>query len=170
MKFSASRYFIYLYFEIHYLNSEFLQSTASSVDKQIDKQVVAKFHLQCTSGEHFYCYINIVFYAVSVGILTQNKKKKKIRTHTQIFFHQSVFSHANIFFNLYIKKFGHTPPQTTDKEAVGTIASKINVTPKSVYLPILKLHSILALANLLAYNNKSQNLLLRSNFITECSS
>ena len=37
-----------------------------------------------------------------------------------------------------------------------TIASKINVTPKGVYMPILKLHSILAVANLLAHNNKSQ--------------
>ena len=36
------------------------------------------------------------------------------------------------------------------------IASKINVTPKGVYLPISKLHSILAVANLLAHNNKSQ--------------
>ena len=37
-----------------------------------------------------------------------------------------------------------------------TIASNINVTPKGVYLPISKLHSILAVANLLAHNNKSQ--------------
>ena len=36
------------------------------------------------------------------------------------------------------------------------IASKINGTPKAVYLPISKLHSILAVANLLAHNNKSQ--------------
>ena len=36
------------------------------------------------------------------------------------------------------------------------VASKINVTPKGVYLPIPKLHSILAVANLLAHNNKSQ--------------
>ena len=36
------------------------------------------------------------------------------------------------------------------------IASKINGTPKGVYLPILKLHSILAVANLLAHNNESQ--------------
>ena len=35
------------------------------------------------------------------------------------------------------------------------IASKINGTPKGVYLPISKLHSILAEANLLAHNNKS---------------
>ena len=33
------------------------------------------------------------------------------------------------------------------------IASKINVTPKGAYLPILKLHSILPAANLLAHNN-----------------
>ena len=38
----------------------------------------------------------------------------------------------------------------------GTIASKINVTPKGVYLPISKLHSILAVTNLLAHNNISQ--------------
>ena len=34
------------------------------------------------------------------------------------------------------------------------IASKINVTPKGVYLPISKLHFILTVANLLAHNNK----------------
>ena len=34
--------------------------------------------------------------------------------------------------------------------------SKINVTPKGVYLPISKVHSILAVANLLAHNNKSR--------------
>ena len=34
-----------------------------------------------------------------------------------------------------------------------TITSKINVNPKAVYLPISKLHSILADANLLAHNN-----------------
>ena len=37
-----------------------------------------------------------------------------------------------------------------------TIASKINVTPKGVYLPISKLRSILAVANLLAHNNISE--------------
>ena len=37
-----------------------------------------------------------------------------------------------------------------------TIASKINVTPKGVVLPISKLHSILAVANLLAHDNISQ--------------
>ena len=37
-----------------------------------------------------------------------------------------------------------------------TIISKINVTPKGSYLPISKPHSILAVANLLAHNNKSQ--------------
>ena len=37
-----------------------------------------------------------------------------------------------------------------------TITSKINVTPKGVYSPISKLHSILAVANLLAHNNISQ--------------
>ena len=39
---------------------------------------------------------------------------------------------------------------------VCTVASKINGTPKGVCLPISKLHSILAVANLLANNNKSQ--------------
>ena len=38
----------------------------------------------------------------------------------------------------------------------GTIDSKINGTPKGVYLPISKLHSIFDEANLLAHNNKSQ--------------
>ena len=37
-----------------------------------------------------------------------------------------------------------------------TIASKITVTPKGVQLPISKLRSILAVANLPAHNNKSQ--------------
>ena len=36
---------------------------------------------------------------------------------------------------------------------ISTINSKINGTPKGVYLPISKLHSILAVANLLAHNN-----------------
>ena len=36
---------------------------------------------------------------------------------------------------------------------VCTINSKINGTPKSLYFPILKLRSILAVAYLLAYNN-----------------
>ena len=35
----------------------------------------------------------------------------------------------------------------------GTFNSKINGTPKGVYLPISKLNSILALANLLEHNN-----------------
>ena len=34
-----------------------------------------------------------------------------------------------------------------------TITSKINSTPKEVYLPILKVYSILAVSNLLAHNN-----------------
>ena len=37
-----------------------------------------------------------------------------------------------------------------------TIASKINVAPKGVKFPISKLHSILAVANILAHNNISQ--------------
>ena len=37
-----------------------------------------------------------------------------------------------------------------------TIASKINGTPKGVYLPISKLHSSLAVMNLLGHNNISQ--------------
>ena len=40
--------------------------------------------------------------------------------------------------------------------ATCSIASKINVTPKDVYLPILKLRSILTVVNLLAHNNISQ--------------
>ena len=39
---------------------------------------------------------------------------------------------------------------------IATITSKINGTPKGVYLHISKQHSILAVANLLAHNNKSQ--------------
>ena len=53
------------------------------------------------------------------------------------------------------------------------IASKISVTPRprGVYFPTSKLHSISAVANLLAHNNiANSDLLLRSNFITECCS
>ena len=45
---------------------------------------------------------------------------------------------------------------TIGKKCACTIASKINVTPKGVYILISKLHSILAVANLLAHNNISQ--------------
>ena len=41
------------------------------------------------------------------------------------------------------------------EKGMNTIASKINGTLKGVYLPISKLHSILAVANLLDHNNKS---------------
>ena len=34
-----------------------------------------------------------------------------------------------------------------------SIKRKINSTPKGFYLPILKLHSILTVANLVAHNN-----------------
>ena len=48
---------------------------------------------------------------------------------------------------------------------LATIASKINVIPKEVYLPISKPHPILAIVNLLDHNNTAKsNLLLRSNF------
>ena len=40
--------------------------------------------------------------------------------------------------------------ELVDRKQICTIKSKINGTPKSVYLPISKLHSILAVANLLA--------------------
>ena len=43
-----------------------------------------------------------------------------------------------------------------DELKICTSASKINVTPKGAYLPLSKLHSILAEANLLAHNNVSQ--------------
>ena len=48
------------------------------------------------------------------------------------------------------------PSQKSRSKNEGTIDSKINVTPKGVFLAISKLHSILAVANLLAHNNKSQ--------------
>ena len=41
-------------------------------------------------------------------------------------------------------------------EILTTIANKIIVTPKGVYFLISKLHSILAVAKLLAHNNISQ--------------
>ena len=48
------------------------------------------------------------------------------------------------------------PPTKQFLVSAGTLASKINGTPKGVYLPISKLHSILAVANLLAHNNTNQ--------------
>ena len=48
----------------------------------------------------------------------------------------------------------HTSQKLGYSNFRGTIASKINVTSKGVYLPISKLQSILA--NLLAHNNISQ--------------
>ena len=59
------------------------------------------------------------------------------------------------YFNFYFEK--------------GTIASKINGTPKGVYLPISKLRSILAVANLLAHNNKNQ-ICYCSQILLECCS
>ena len=53
-----------------------------------------------------------------------------------------------------------------------TVNSKIFVTPKVFNLPITKLHSILAVSNLLAYNNFMVTLLCASKFATtkiECS-
>ena len=41
-------------------------------------------------------------------------------------------------------------------EGISSIACKIYVTSKVGYLPISKLHSILAVANLLVHNNISQ--------------
>ena len=58
----------------------------------------------------------------------------------------------------------------TPAELSGTIASKINVTPRGVYLPISKLHSIFAMANLLAHNNISQICYCSQISITECCS
>ena len=43
-----------------------------------------------------------------------------------------------------------------NKAVLCTISSKINGTPKGVYLFISKLHSILTVANLLPHNNISQ--------------
>ena len=50
------------------------------------------------------------------------------------------------------------PEMESDEHArfIPTIASKINVTPKCIYLPNLKQHSILAEANSLAHNNMRQ--------------
>ena len=39
---------------------------------------------------------------------------------------------------------------------VGTLVSKINITPTAVDLSISKLHSILTVVNLLVHNNISQ--------------
>ena len=55
---------------------------------------------------------------------------------------------------------------------LSTVNSKINGTSEGVYLPISKLHSISAVANLLAHNNMTISLLCASKFATaeiECS-
>ena len=46
--------------------------------------------------------------------------------------------------------------KTLNETIEGAIASKINGTPKDVYLPVSKLHSILTVANLLVHNNISK--------------
>ena len=58
-----------------------------------------------------------------------------------------------------------------------TICIKINGTPKGVYLPISKLHSILAVANLFAHNKVTisyyeqvNSLRLKSNIASKCAS
>ena len=64
---------------------------------------------------------------------------------------------TNIKFKLFTSKYLSqklTYCQFNIKQC--TIASKINVTSKGGYLPISKLHSILAVANLLAHNNINQ--------------
>ena len=66
--------------------------------------------------------------------------------------------HINVEFALlYNVKFSRFNLLVTVKSNLfqykGTIKGKINGTPKGVYMPILKLHSVLAIANLLSYNN-----------------
>ena len=56
--------------------------------------------------------------------------------------------------NMYHRQQNKWYPQSVN--LICTIASKINGTPKGVHLPISKLHSIVAVANLLTRNNKSQ--------------
>ena len=50
------------------------------------------------------------------------------------------------------KKCALVAPRSTYIHACA-IYSKVNGTPKGVYLPVSKLHSILAVGNLLAHNN-----------------
>ena len=66
--------------------------------------------------------------------------------------------HINVEFALlYNVKFSRFNLLVTVKSNLfqykGTINGKINGTPKGVYMPILKLHSVLAITNLLSYNN-----------------
>ena len=57
---------------------------------------------------------------------------------------------------IYFENLFYTLIQDIQAIHKDTIASKINITPKGVYLPISKLHSILAVVNLIAHNNISQ--------------
>ena len=66
------------------------------------------------------------------------------------------FSEGDIF-HPFLRSKKHKARQPSPmSNRVSTIASKINVTTKDVYLPISKLHSILAVANLLSHKNISQ--------------
>ena len=55
--------------------------------------------------------------------------------------------------NVLNNTFIHSKVQYNTFCHTGTVNNKINGTTKDVYLPISKIHSILAVANLLAYNN-----------------
>ena len=61
---------------------------------------------------------------------------------------------AKDHFSLYIKN--GQKKKISGCNELCTIASKINITPEGVYLPISKLHSISAITNLLAHNNISE--------------
>ena len=75
-------------------------------------------------------------------------------------------SHLDIF------RYLLTHPLKLIYNHIGIVISKINGTLKGVYLLISKLHSILAVANLLAFNKCMVMLVCASKFATtkiECS-
>ena len=90
---------------------------------------------------YIYIYIHDIYiYIHTYSVMTSQDKQLILFKKSR-----SIVKQWNSLVHTYI----HTPLQCT-------IVSKINGTPKGDYSPISKLHSILAVANLLAHNNKNQ--------------
>ena len=87
--------------------------------------------------------------------------KSKISFHKYTFYLVASTYCTNIYIQIiyiyiYIPCLSYCEIVRLNTETVCTITSKINATPKDVYLAISKMHKILIVANLLSHNNKSQ--------------
>ena len=90
------------------------------------------------------------------GPSTACKVLSWLKTFHQFFHDNSTCQHWTLIAINREKKLSFTFPMQKPWQLMKehcTINSKINGTPKGVYLPIYKLHSILTVANLLTHNN-----------------